>query len=47
MLNVKPSNLMLFFKTYNNYEVVIKFADQFGRPLEIEEKVYLTLLINK
>ena len=36
-------------KTYNTDfdEIIITFIDQNGRPLEIEEKVSLTLLINK
>ena len=48
MLNVEPSNLV-FLKTYNTEfdEIIITFADQNGRPLEIEDKVNLTLLINK
>ena len=46
--NVEPSNLM-FLKTYNTEfdEIIITFTDQKGRPLEIEDKVNLTLLINK
>ena len=48
MLNVEPSNLV-FLKTYNTEfdEIIITFTDQNGRPLEIEDKVNLTLLINK
>ena len=48
LLNVEPSNLVSF-KTYNtNFdEIIITFTDQNGRPLEIEDKVNLTLLINK
>ena len=48
LLNVEPSNLV-FFKTYNTEfdEVIITYADQNGRPLEIEDKLNLTLLINK
>ena len=48
LLNVEPSNLV-FLKTYNTEfdETIIKFTDQNGRLLEIEEKVNLTLLINK
>ena len=36
-------------KSYNTEfdEVIITFADQNGGPLEIEDKVNLTLLINK
>ena len=48
LLNVEPSNLV-YFKTYNTKfdEIIITFSDQNGRPMEIEEKVNLTLLINK
>ena len=48
LLNVEPCNLM-FLKTYNTEfdEIVITFTDQNGRPLEIEDKVNLTLGINK
>ena len=48
LLNVETSNLV-FFKTYNNKfdEIIIKFTEQNGRPLEIENKVDLTLLTNK
>ena len=47
MLNVEPSNLV-FLKTYGTEfdEIIITFTDQNGRPLEIEDKVNLTLLIN-
>ena len=43
-----PSNLV-FLKTYNTEfdEIIITFTDQNGRPLEMEDKVNLTLLINK
>ena len=48
MLNAEPSNLV-FLKTYNTEfdEIFIRFMDQNDRPLEIEGKVNLTLLINK
>ena len=48
MLNVEPGNLV-FSKTYNTEfdEIIVKVTDQNGRPLEIEDKVNLTLLINK
>ena len=48
LLNVESSNL-LFLKTYNTEfdEIIITFTDQTGRPVEIEDKVNLTLLINK
>ena len=47
-LSVELSNLV-FLKTYNTefYEAIITFTDQNGRPLKIEDKVNLTLLINK
>ena len=48
LLNVEPSNLV-FLKTYNTEfdEIIITFTDQIGRPLEIEDKLILTLLIDK
>ena len=48
MLNVEPSNLV-FLKTLNTVfdEIIITFTNQNGRPLEIEGKVSLTLLIKK
>ena len=48
LLNVEPSNLV-FFKTYNTEfdEIIITYTNQNGRPLEIEDKPNLTLLINK
>ena len=48
LLNVEPSNLV-FLKTYNTEfdEIMITFSDQNGRPLEIEDKVNLSLLANK
>ena len=48
LLDVEASNLV-FLKTYNTKfdEIMITFTDQNGRPLEIEDKVNLTLLINK
>ena len=48
LVNAKLSNLVVL-KTYNTEfdEIIITFTDQNGRPSEIEEKVYLTLLINK
>ena len=43
LLNVKPSNLV-FLKTYNtDFDIIITFTDQNGRPLEIEDKVNLIL----
>ena len=48
LLNVEPSN-SVFLKTYDTEfaEVIITFMDQNGKPLEIEDKVNLKLLINK
>ena len=48
LLHVEPSNLV-FLKTYNTKfdEIIITFSDENGQPLEIAEKVNLTLLINK
>ena len=48
MLNVEP-NILVFLKTYNTefYEIIITFPDQNGRTLETEDKVNLTLRINK
>ena len=39
----------MFLKTYNTAfdEIIITSTDQNGRPLEIEDKVNLTLLTNK
>ena len=47
LLNVDPSNLV-FLKTCNTEfdEIIITFMSQNDRPLEIEDKVNLTLLIN-
>ena len=48
LLNVEPINL-LFLKTSNTGfdEIITTFTDQNDRPLKIEDKVNLTLLINK
>ena len=47
-VNNKPTDLV-FLKTYNTEfdEIIIRYTDQNGRPLEIEDKVNLTLLVNK
>ena len=39
----------MFLKTYNtDFDgIIIRLTDQNGRPLETEDKVNLTLLINK
>ena len=48
LTNVEPSNLV-FLETYNTEfdEIIITFANQYGRPLDIEGKVNLTLVIKK
>ena len=48
LLNAEPSNLV-FLRTYNIEidEIIITFTNQNRRPLEIEDKFNLTLLINK
>ena len=48
LLNAEPSSLV-FLETYNTeFDAIIrKFTNQNGRPLEIEDKLNLTLLINK
>ena len=47
LLSVEPSNLV-FLKTYNTEfdENIIIFIDENGKPLEIEDKENLALLIN-
>ena len=48
LLNVEPGKLV-FMKTYMTEfdEIIITFMNQNGGPLETEDKVHLTLLINK
>ena len=48
LLNVEFNNFV-FLKTYNTEfdKIIITFTDQIGAPLEIEDKVNLTLLVNK
>ena len=48
LLNIEWSNL-LFFKIYNTEfdKTIMTFTDQNGRALVIEDKVNLTLVINK
>ena len=48
LLNVEPSNLV-FLKTNNTEfdEIIITYMDKNDRPLEIEDKVNFTLLVNK
>ena len=47
LLSVEPSNLV-FLKTNNTEfdETIIIFIDENGKPLEVEDKVNLALLIN-
>ena len=49
MRTCKEQSNLVFLKTYNTEfdETIIKFTDQNGRPLEIEDKVNLTLVVNK
>ena len=48
LLNVAPSSLV-FLQTYNTEfnKIIITFTDQNSRPLEVEDKVNLTVFINK
>ena len=48
LLHVEPSNLV-FLKTYNTefHEIITAFTNENCRPLEMEDKVNLTLLFNK
>ena len=48
LLNVEPSNIV-FLKSYNTWfdYIIIAFTDENGRQLEIEDKVNLTLLVDK
>ena len=48
LLNFEPGNAAVL-KTYKTEfdEIIITFTDENGRPLEIEEKVDLTLLFSK
>ena len=47
LLNVEPSYLV-FLKTFNTeFDEIITFTYQNGRPLEIQHKVNLTLLLSK
>ena len=47
LLNAEPRNLVIL-KTYNRVldEIIIRFMDQNSRPLEVQDKVNLQLLIN-
>ena len=45
LLYVEPSNLAFYNIEFN--DIIIRFTNQNARPLGIEDKVNLTLLINK
>ena len=47
LLNIKPSKVSVLENFDKFDEIIIKFTDQDGRPLEIDDKVNLTLLTNK
>ena len=46
LLDISPSN-DIFLKTFNSeyYEIAVLFTDQNNKPLEIEEKINLTMVI--
>ena len=49
-LNAESSKFVFLFTCVSNIDfddIMIAFTDENGRPLEKEEKVTLTLLINK
>ena len=40
LLNVEPNNLVFWETNYTEFgEIIIKFTNQNGRPLEIEDKI--------
>ena len=49
LYTLAPNKSYAYYKTYNTDfdKIILTFVDQNGRPLEIEDKVNLTLLINK
>ena len=48
LLNVEPGNLVFIKTCITEFDdIIITFINQNGRPLETEDKVHLTLLINK
>ena len=48
LLNLEPSNLVFLETSTTKFdEIIMTFTDQNGRPLEIEDKINLILLINK
>ena len=47
-INVEPSNLVLLKPYYTDFDkIIITYTDQNGRPLEVEDRVNLALLVNK
>ena len=48
LLEISPTN-QVFLKTFNSefQEVKIWFTDQTSKPLELEEKIYITIIINE
>ena len=48
LLEISPTN-QVFLKTFNSefYEVKIWFTDQTSKPLEIEDKINITLIIKQ
>ena len=47
LLNIEPSN-SVFLKSYNTeFDMTITFTDQNDKPLEAEDNINLTLIINK
>ena len=46
LLNISPSSHILL-KTFNSehYEIIVWFTDQNSRPLEIEDRINLTMII--
>ena len=48
LLNVEPSNSVFLKTCVTEFDkIIITFMDQNGRPLGKEDKVSLTLLVNK
>ena len=47
ILNFKPKKLTFLTHNTESYNITLTFTDQNGRPLKVEFKVNLTLLINK
>ena len=47
LLNISPK-LFMFLKTFNSefWYIEVWFTDQFSKPLEIEEKIKITLVVN-